>query len=141
MNNIELGTIITDPKTGVSKVCIAVNTYNNHDAGMDEPHTEYVWKTITSGGGSSNPFVNEFQEFVTHEGVKLYWAYSKDGKDLFVYGNGAISFPDFYCTDAPWKSGIGTCEKVILGSEITTYMFYAFGGWVTIVKHNNTEQA
>lgn len=67
---IKPGTIIEDPKTGVRKMCISVNTHSNHDANSyDEKYTEYIWRKLPftgygEGGGGNKHTLPKIGDYV-----------------------------------------------------------------------------
>lgn len=72
---IKPGTIIEDPKTGVRKMCISVNTHSNHDANSyDEKYTEYIWRKLPFTGygeGGGNLIEKTFTQNGTYDNTNV----------------------------------------------------------------------
>ena len=79
----------------------------------------------------------EWGLYIAPDGLQFIYGFSEDGKDLYVMGTGALTCSDFYCTEVPWKKHeqVQTVERIIIGSGITDYPWYAFDQSLIVTKN------
>lgn len=94
------------------------------------------WNKITVKVEALMP-PGEWGRYIAPDGLQFIYGFSEDGKDLYVMGTGALTSSDFYCTAVPWKKSekIETVERVIIGSGITDYPWYAFPQESIVIKN------